>query len=230
MIKIKKSIKHLSSTVLCAVLLCGTYSNVANAGLITLEDDGNAVIQKEDGVATLVWLDLDQTTNMTASDAETFAIGYHFATKDEFDTIFDSFFASFNHDTGKDYSTTPSDVSLVNDWVALFGTTKTTNNNHQNTSSVGMITNGDSIYSLGDKYTLRSNDEERGTIYDTATVNLNGSSVADYSDNSRGWYMVKDFVADNENNGSGTIEVPEPSSVAFFGLALLGFGVRRARK
>ena len=223
--------KFLKTVILGLVFSANSLVSTANAGLII--DNGSFTTVNE-----LDWLDLTATQGLSVSQALANNSGWELATKTQFYNMYYEFF-NFKND----------EVLGVNssvDWIHVAGGEKLTLEEGSDYASnsfsefFGITASGSYSdylysYSLG-KYLADSGDYVTGGVY-----------VKDYFDRSdtlqtsmkQSVWWDDDNPTGNEGKSFGTYlvrsatdatEVPEPSTLAIFALAMIGLASRRINK
>ena len=190
------------------VLLVGAIvlaSAGANAELVNSDwstsGDGSSVY---DDVSGLTWLDLTVTEGMSYSDAGD-VIGVRYATWTELDTMVNSY---FGHQLNNIGDPTEVNISLVANWMNLFGST----------TQDGLQSNG---------YITRDN----GTISDFQILNVTDYAHIWQANDDMFVSGTTPFATYLivEPSGSNTNE-PLPASLGLLTLAMIGFSARRKSK
>jgi len=189
------------------VLIAGTISLAslgANAELVNVDWSSTGdELSVYDDVSGLTWLDLSVTDGMTYVEAGNVA-GARYATWTELDNMVNRYFGAQLDNIG---GPTVSNISLVENWMSLFGTT----------TPDGLQSNG---------YV----DRENGTISDFQ-VYSNGSyaHIWQANDNMVGSSSAFSTFMIAEPSGPNA-SVPLTTSMVLMALSMIGFSSRRKSK
>lgn len=199
-----------SKTVKVAALCLLLGPLTANADLISalanLTDNGTYTTDNSTG---LDWLDLTATANSTYISAEINNPGWHYATNAEVEGLFAMFFEPTFVDSGNGLQESTDAASIAEStlFISLLGAT---------------VSNDPYFTALG--YYLDEDDLLRamGTEFETdvATLIIGPEWFVNYGGSARlayGTYLVRTTV-------------PEPGTLALFGLGLAGIGFSRRKK
>ncbi len=223
--------KFLKTVILGLVFSVNSLVSTANAGLII--DNGSFTTVNE-----LDWLDLTATQGLSVSQALANNSGWELATKTQFYSMYYEFF-NFRNDevlgvsSSVDWTNVASGVKLTfeensdyasNSFSEFFGITVS-----------GSYSDYLFSYSLG-KYLADSGDYVTAGVYvenyfereDTLRTSMKQSVWWD-DDNPTG-NEGKSFGTYLVRNATGVTEVPEPSTLAIFALAMIGLASRRIKK
>ena len=218
----------------------------ANAGLITghtsFDDQGTYTV---DTSASLEWLDLTETRNLSYSTVAASSLvtvdGWKFATSAQFHNLIESWF-NVNYPVSNNgrlelTDSDPSNGDSVEEFIALFGDTSGTaaiNGSWgwqpaqlgQGSSAGFLALSGNAIQSafVNDKEEVHTDGSTRDAKDEVQTFLPNNVDL--YSTKTIwGSWLVRDYVAE----ASDKQDIPEPSTLAIFGLALLGLSLSRKK-
>lgn len=214
---------------LCSALLFSSIISISHADIITIdylsEGDGLVSLHEETGIE---WLDLTLTNgiglNNIHQEIETNFIGWRIPTMDEMIDLVSEVAPS------QDLSNSTLSLSIVerNNWVDKFGPTYGTSY-----SSGWHLADDGTMQLSGLHYNNTFYGPNYYASYSRHNNGLSGIGFFLVSDGGNSYSSINNpLININNPNAPDAVDVPEPSSIALFGLSamMLMVGARRKKK